>query len=401
MANDKSYKLAKKIYDSQICKMLEATQIFGVQLQNGEIAYCLSNLYDDERSSFEVYIGDSAFNDFRMFEFERFKESENENFIRQKSCKYLNLYFVAKEDLTDFELAEKKDFSRRNKIQFRGKNSQPRFLQCKPFFADEPISDAKDEEILQLAMEALLEVHDRFDNLPRGIDFTPQFPLRRKFPVLEPTETGFQWHMKNLPPLRHISYPAPKLSSADFNELKKLPKKLDIPAEIFVVPYILHDSDDDKFKYSTMLMLIDLQANKNINTTPSMEYFSKPEELLKNFVEILKQRVLLPKKIIVRNERSYQFFEDFCDKLEIELCEVENIEDMNLLEDTLVAHIKENFGSDGIKFFTEILGTIFNNTPENAKRKLFPKYEDFLRQMLDDDDCPIELKQKVAEIFNA
>ena len=331
MANDKLYKLAAEFYQRKLWLDMEEEEIFGVVLPSGEIAYCSVIGRNGIRIALAVYVGNESFETYRRANFPMEPVTDNEWIFNQVGKNCLLCSFETRENLSDDELTAEKFFCKRNKIFFRAKSSHPRFLKCEPYVCEDVIDTQEDEEILTLALSAAVEVGEKYpENLPRNIAFPDFPPIRKQFPILTPSEDKFIWKMATLPPYRYGKYPVAKFKKADIAKIKKAEKSGTFDCELFVLSNPLSDVKDKFFRFPVFLLTVN--GNKKPVEVPlTLNYASKPEELTENFIFIC-LKVGVPEKICVRNDRTYSYFEKFCEEGGIELCEVEEMSEIDAWE---------------------------------------------------------------------
>ena len=403
MANDKLYKLAAAYEKLSLFRALKEYQIFGVRLPSGEIAYCSVLGHSGISFGLNVYVGAENFDTYRHLFFSKENTSENEGFFRFINQKYLQCLLTTKDELSDEELKAEKSFSKRNKIYFRARHSHPRFLKSLPMMDQIFIEDAADEEILELALIAAIEVGEKYlsDNLPRKIEFADAPPIRRKFPLLTPEGENFIWTMEDFLPLRHIQYPVPKFNAAVLKKFKRKKKISDYSCELFVIQYSLPDVSGEYLKFPTIMMLMNNEDRKiDAASLPELNYLNRPEDLLNPLIKLCTKKGV-PEKIFVRENRTYEFLEDFCEQAEIELVEVEDIEDMDEAEDEVVALFDEDMeenttAEDYIEKIIELIDAV----PTSVLREIITEdVKKILQNMIDDGVFDARISKKVLEIL--
>ena len=403
MVSDELYKLAAEFWKLKLWNFLTEYQIFGVQLEDGKIAYCsvCNRNIGGENFTFTVYEGAEKFESYRnsVCRYEEF--SENEDFLLNVSQNCLRLVFDSRENLLSEEIESEKNFSKRKKIYFRGKNSHPRFLKYLPLQMSFPIQNSDEEKILSLTLKAVLEVGKKFpNNLPRGIKFEDSPPLRRKFPLLTFDGENFKWSMKYFPPFRRQEYPEAKLSPRLLKKLSDAKKTESYLCEIFILP-IAKEVEKNIFKFPVILMTLKESDSIFVEIEPTFDYATSTEELTSNIAKtFLKKGV--PKKISVRNERTYQFLENFCEETGIELCEPAEIPTLDEEEEKLLQVLEnDNFEKDDeSKNLIEILLKDIIHLPVEVLKENFSEdLKIFLKNMLAKDALDPSLKEKVEKVL--
>lgn len=336
MKNEKLYKLAVEFYNRRLWLEMHETEIFGVTLPDEEIAYCSVIGKSRPVPMLAVFVGKERFDTFRRENFPIEFLDTNELSFQQHANDSLLCSFEPEHYLTQKELYDEQIFCKKNKITFRKKYSHPRFLKCEPYVCEVPINSQEDEEILTLALTAAIEVGQKYPaELPKNIAFPRYLPVRKKFPILTPNDDGFSWRMENLPPYRYEKYPVAKFTKSDIAKIKKAEKSKVWNCELFLFGEPLSDVKAKFFRYPVFLLAT---CEENYIDVPlTLNYASKPEELTKNFIETLLQNGV-PEKICVRNDRTFDYLEKFCEECGIEICEIDEMPEIDEWE--------ENFSFD-------------------------------------------------------
>ena len=311
MASDELYKLAVEFDKKKLWNKLDSDQIFGLKLADGRIIYCsVRGKYGEENYALAVYVDTEGLNSLRHSEIGFGKIADNEIFLLDVSQNCLQVIFEVKDALSEEELKAERAFTRRNKIYFRKKYSHPRFLKFTPLCLATQIKNLEDEKILSQAILAAIEVAKKFpEKLPRKITFSADVPIRRKFPLLTFDGENYKWTMQNFPPFRRVNYPEANLNPKNLKKLSVAKKSGSYCCDIFILPLAVKD-DDGKKKFSVTLMTYDKTKKRVIEIEPATNYIDAPENLTLSVAKaFIKNGV--PKKIFVRNERSYIFLEKF------------------------------------------------------------------------------------------
>ena len=402
MASDKLYTLAATYEKLSLFRELSEQQIFGVRLPSGEIAYC-SVLGKAARGfGLSVYVGEENLDRYRHTFFQSEYNSENEDFFRFISQKYFQCLLTTKDELSDDELQAEKSFSKRNKIYFRARHSHPRFLKFSPMYEQSFIEDEADEKILELALTAAIEVGNKYldDDLPRKIEFINAPPIRRKFPLLTPDGENFIWTMEKFPPLRYIQYPVPKFSADVLKKFKRQKKVADYQCELFAIPCSMPEVGSKRLKFPVMFMLMDSKAKMlDKACAPNFNYLERTEELLNPLISLCTKKGV-PEKIFVREDRTYDFLEDFCEQVGIELVEVEDIQEMDEAEDELVEIFDEETEGKSTEDYINELIKMLDSVPAKIFRETMPpEVKLVLESLLNENIFDAQTNEKIREIL--
>jgi len=397
MASDELYKLAVEYNKQKLWHKMDSDQIFGFKLADGRIVYCsVQGRHGEEDCALSVYIETEKLDRLRHSEMHFGEISENEMFLLNVSQDCLRLVLDVKDALVEEELKAEKDFSKRNKIYFRAKYSHPRFLKFTPLSSATMIESLEDEKILAQAISATLEVAKKFpDKLPRRIQFLGNPPFRRKFPLLTFDGENYKWTMENLPPFRLVKYPAAKLKPADLKKLSAAKKSGSYSCEIFAVPRTEYEGELSKFPVK--LMTFNRSKKREIEIESALDYVTAPEiltaEVAKSFLEHG-----VPKKIFVRNERTYIFLEKFCEQTGIELLDADDLPEMDDLEENFLRELEIDSFADN-EDVLNLLNYVENESVEELRKTLPQDIKDFLQQLYEDDILSEEMDAKLEKIL--
>ena len=396
MVNDELYKLAAEYFKQKLWYEMSAYRMFGVQLEDGRIAYCSVNGRDEDEIYFSVYVGNEELDTYRnsTCRYEFF--SENEDFWLSVSQKCLRVTFLEKDELFPEELAAEKKFSRKNKIYFREEGSHPRFSKYLPLQVAFSVEDEEDKKILALTLSAALEVRKKFpNNLPRGIKFENRPQFRRNFPLLTWTGENFKWSKKFFPPFRHLKYPSAKLTKKDAEKLRAAQKIQNYSCELFLLHNVKTDVDGFS-KFIVVMLALNSESGERIKIEPDLNYLSAPEKLTKKIVKsFLKEGV--PKKIFVRMERTYQFLEKFCEQAGIELCDAEELPEIENAEKSVNRYLKIRELQEN-EVFNRILDALENEPVKKLKKEFPADLKYFLLELVQEDILRPDIKDKILEI---
>ncbi len=398
MASDELYKLASEFYKLKLWEKLSSDQIFGVKLSDGRIAYCSAQDFDEyERTALAVFVGRENFDSHRYSEMNFYEISENEDFLLQVSQNCLQCIFDAKLDMSDEEIAEEKSFSKRNKIYFRARFSHPRFLKFRPLSLSTVIEDAEEEKILVQTLKAAIEVGKKFPGkLPRKIEFLDQPPFRRKFPLLEADGESFKWSMERFPPFRYVKYPEANLNYKDAKKLFDAKKIRNYCCEIFILPSPIED-EEGELKFSVLFLAYDKKRKFLLSIEPAFDYLTTSKKFTENISKTF-LKVGVPKKIFVRSERTFIFLEKFCEQTGIELCEVDEMPEMDFEQEKLLKLTDVQDGGD--EFFSRIFDLVESESVAELKKILPPDFKGLLQDMLDKNMFAPHLVKKVSDVLN-
>lgn len=401
MASDELYKLAVEYNKQKLWYNMSSDQLFGVKLDDGRIAYCsVLGRHEGEGCALAVYVSKTELDCLRHSEI-NFEENitDNEAFILKVSQSCLRLILAEKDDLSDEELKAEKIFSKRNKIYFRAKHSHPRFMKFKPLCSARQITDVEDEKILMQAISAAIEVSKKFPyKLPHRIQFSDRIAIRRKFPLLTLECEKYKWTMEHFPPFRRVQFPVAKLNPEQLKKLTAKKKSGTYCCEIFILPKTAYVEDEDVSKFPVTLITYDQTKKRKIEMDYALDYIARPEILTAAVVKTFLAKGV-PKKIFVRNERTYYFLEKFCEQVGIELLDAEDdLQEIEIEEENIIRELKiESLSED--EYIIQLLDLVENVPAEELKHSLDQELKDLLEELYNDDVLTDELDAKIEKIL--
>ena len=412
MASDKLYKLAFEFKKLKLWKVLNETQIFGVKTDSGEILYCVILGELGEHFALLVYPGVEGLDSYRkLFESDELTDSLAENFFVVYSQCCLQCSFENKDMLSDGELEEVRDYAKRNDFILRGKNAFPKFTKNIPWHVPALLSD-EDEKILEQALNATFEIAEKYPKkLPKGIEFSEGDPYDRKIPLLEFKRKNFSWSMTDLPESVPEKFPAPKISKSLAKNLKAAKKTNEVLCEVLITPVTCSDNEDENILHlRTILIVIDGRNGKILNPPPDTKDYGEESArvLVENFANILLDKSLnkVPKRIFVRNERTFSLLKDFCEQGDIKLVFEEDLPAIDDFEENILQafdyegdDVDEKISLEMQKEMISLLIDKLSELPERELKKMPQDMRILVEDMLEEGILPPNLEKKLKKIF--
>ncbi len=382
------YDLSFAFKKARLWKKLWDSQLFAVKHSDGSLGYCCVMGRAGKHLALAVYPGQEGLQAYRMMsiDWDDLEPYEMKEKALLQDCVMVS--FQNKIELQEEEQEALADYCADRGVALRGQKACPQFERFRPlhhpWFLDEP----KDILHMKEALSAALEVSRRLETRDAyTLGFTDGPPYDRDIPLLTMEKKRYAWRLLSLPQPPPVTYPS--IGMPDDITMERLRRSKKTAAEwaagIFMNPEpSVDESQTDPQTgrplkapaYPMLLMVIDTQSGMILGMPMSHE----PQDYLPPFTKGLADLMVKsgkPRRMLVRDERTYALLRQICPQIGIQLRQVESIE---LLEEAL-AEFFEHFNrrrkagddSPGIDDKTRIL-------LKNLEQ--LPSFEDMPGQML-------------------
>lgn len=357
MTRDKLYEAAFRYKKTGLWKKLWDTEIFAVKLKKGKIGYVTIMGANGEYCALGLYIGyeglKSLINVAKMEEtVDEFKKHE---ISVGQNC--LQVALSCKEDLLPEELEEVREYAKQNSIRLSGKNAYPQFIKNEPGCFPWNLTSEEDMEYLYAAMEAAILLSEELkkkEPLMLGIDCigsgTKQVVL---FEVKQGKllSDGFA----EIPELSEEHYEYVKVENEDeIDKMKKFPKKGIWEAEVIMMMKPVQINSEEAPYFPLLALMVDSKSYSIYPVTLVKDLVKEASKILTRFVTVCQDISHCPKLIRCRDERTYAFFKDICEKSGIKICKYEDeLPALDFAENELLKQMsveKNNSVDDDILF---------------------------------------------------
>lgn len=325
MISDKLYSMAFKFKKKKVWNIILNVHVFAVKFSDGNTGYINITNSVNGRSCLTIYLGDKGFNCLRTIteldkiltdSFSPFKFQEA--LIQQECIKCL---FVGKNQLTEEEQEEIKNYTASHDIRLSGKNAYPQFIKYTTNCIPVLFLTEQEQEYLCEAFSASMALADILIN---DMNYTLGMTQIYDDPdtVVSLKLKGGKYITEEIPVPEKISpsYPSPKATNDIAVAKLKKQKKVGIwECEIIRFPQPVQNSPEEIPNYPVVLIAIESATDYFLSISPVSHYEENPDHLIDNFIDSFLQHELCPKEIKVRDERTYAFAEDICKKLKISL----------------------------------------------------------------------------------
>lgn len=327
MILDKLLGLAFEYKKTRLWHTLGDTSIFAVKLSDGKIGYISIMGAAGEHCAVGLYIGDRGFNSLRslidMDELEVSPFRYQENLLVQE-C--LQCAFEGKDDLTEPEREEVREYARAHGIRISGKNAYPQFSRYRPYRIPWALQTEQDQEYLCDALAAAIalakELEKNLQTMPDRIDEATE-----TVPLIECQDGTYVFGRTPLPAPQKAVYPAPEASNdIAMAKLKKAKKYGVWQCEVIRFPKPIQSREEEIPYYPALLLAVEENTDFLLPVPPVVDYEENPEELLNLLTDAFLEQKVCPAHVKVPDERSRAFLQSFCDRLGIGLNAEEDLQ---------------------------------------------------------------------------
>jgi|GEM_PF-5800796 len=314
---NKLYDLAFEYYQTKLWKRLWDSEIFSCKLEGDRIGYISIMGKAGSFIGVALYIGDVGLNSLQMIRSKEQSDDPLADFEELLSQECLMCSFESEWNRFKEEEHYLHAYCSDNDIKYNSQKYLPAFeryrCNCVPWkFSNQ---DARD---MILALQCCLEVNQKLGRRrPKTLGIMENKGFDQEVVHLEKRNDDFIWDkviIRN--PETVARYEKGEFTNSQY---KSLTKKCDESwmMDIFVSPGAVQ-SNKRKPPYFPYILLIVNPHIEMIYTCVAAHEVNSIKSLNNEFYDVLKQQGL-PKSITVKNERTYAFCEDICERLDIKL----------------------------------------------------------------------------------
>lgn len=322
MATERMYELAFRYKKTKLWQRMFDSEIFAVELSDGEIGYCSIMGRMGEVNAVAVYVGAKGFQSLRTImtsiEGEGILLDYNELLLSQ-DCTQCG--FDNKDALLPYELDEVRAYAKAHGIKLGGANAFPQFVRYKPYRHPWEITSELDRRRICEALEAGIFLSELLSATSKeNIGLVMVNDETETIPLLIKGTQGFVLKTTPVPPGIPVVYASPKLSNdLTAARLKKLKKKGTLQCAVTRLMEPIQENEDEAPYYAVVLVAVDEKTEMILPPTPATFFEEHPEKLLDTFAEMLLENEIRPNKIKAGDERTFALLENFCKTTDIKL----------------------------------------------------------------------------------
>lgn len=401
MAKEELYRLAYAFRKTKLWNRLFDTELFAVQLDNGEVGICsvMGSLVGVP--SVAVYIGTKGLRSlFHIFQLDDVPSPARQHEALFSQC-CLKCDFMSKSEIESDRINEVQTMTKKLGIRLCGANSYVSFYSYEPNRLPVKLPENQEDVFCQ-ALSAALAVAEQIPTMPDKLRFGFQcFDSETKqIPMLRADENGaWQWDVYDIPELPQEVLPEPIfenelllhkakqfLSDAEWM-CDVIPGKSPVDMEDGSVPYI-----------PTLLLLVNANGMA-IPTEGVKDYQTEHAALLNQLLESMIEMECVPSKIYVANQKTYSLLRDLCQKLGISLELKEFLPELTAVENELYSTDEMSLMMNAIVNSIDELGDeIPDNisTEDELQLNQLKKLKELLSDLIEESQPPKKAKKKKA-----
>jgi hypothetical protein len=393
MPEDKLYDIALQYKNTKLWKQLGDTELFALELSNGETGYCSVMGELGEHIALALYIGRNGLDSYRnMFEAQAAHTAmAQRELLLSQDC--LQCSFENKDELCPGEIEEAMRYSKARGISYRGRKSFPQFQRYRPAHYPWRLKDKEDEQLLYEALSAALLVAAKLKEESKYyFGFLDDTPYNRSIPYLERGRRGYTLSKIDLPPRQKKYYPSPpvrdELLVARLKQKKKTGAVWACEVAMFPSPMSDEAADDDGCIenpeeapfFPHMLLAADCKSEMIICSELVSDYDSDADKLIAALARIMSEHGV-PSEIQVRDKRTELLLAEFAKQAGFKIIRCDDLPLLDDIEEDMLAHFDAEQGDD-----------------EDEAEQMF----EILMQMNDKDflSIPHELRQQLLALDN-
>lgn len=405
---DELYELAFKLKKTKLWEKLFEDEIFAISLPGGETGYCVVMGMMGEHYALALYTGQRGLDSFRNIQqYAGLMDSgvsplKAQEFMLSQRC--VQCSFENKDELSAPELASVRAYAARHDIKFRGACAFPQFVKFLPASFPRNIA-AEDVKPLAFALRAALAVNERLmeggwsDAKKEALGFSTGLAYDRPYPLMTPDGDGFTWSKKQLPSQTMPEYPRPSLRDDLLTERLKRAKKQNTSwvCDLIMLPTPLMDEGDETPYFAYMLMIADKRTETVIPSAIVRDYEEYADELLHGLGEKMLENGV-PRQLIVTDDRTYSFLENFADSTKIRLVQNQKDELLEDIEEDFARSMDDDFSDYPEGEPIEMVAALFRDASEDDLLSIPDPIWNSLRMAVEDADVPEEFLRRFNEL---
>ena len=348
MATDQMYELAFAYKKTKLWKSMFDSEVFAVNLPDGEIGYCSVMGLLGEHISLAVYPGAEGYNTFRLLAFSEDDDDSQPDSFQMLSQYCLQCSFENKDFLRPGEAEEVRAYARTHKIALRGSHSYPQFSKYMPYRFPWEFQDETDNGYIIAALQGAIDLFTLLQTQSKEeIGLLDVDEDSETIPLIARNGTRITVTPVPLPPPAEPSYPIPpELSEEEAQPFREMKKKGILECELFQLQQPVMDDEGLAPCFPVMLLCADSREGYLLPVSPADHYAERPETLLNSFMDAVRKSEFCPRAMKVRNNMTLALLEDFCMKTGVLLTVDSNLPELDQMKEYFIHFISQQPGGD-------------------------------------------------------
>lgn len=321
---------AFRLRSAELWDYLLDSDIFAVQLPDGQKAYCCVMGYNGEHFSLGVYEGDKRFSTY----LKTISTDDTDHFETMQSAAEfdcINCDFMQAADLSDKTKAVVRDYAKRHGISIPRKHGWPDITRFSPGKSPWQLTSEHDVQVATVAMNAACYIAEILkDKYPEdiGFDLEGRYPTMsggKPVPLVTPDRKGGYRISKTKLPGLQVETPPVVLPAPDkITQIKTLPRIGTWQCKYFhLICRVMADGD------APMLPEIILVADNETHLVRPIMAVNVSENIIDTLAGAIIESEECPSAFQVEDQRTESYIAPFCKKAGIKIKKVKELADVH------------------------------------------------------------------------
>lgn len=408
---DELYNLAFAFRDAKLWDELYEDELFAVPLPNGGTGYCSVMGMAGEHFALTVYPGEQGLRSLRRIQeigsaIERFElpnELKMQEYMLSQLC--IQCSFENKSMLSPEELASARAYGTRCGVKFRGSHSFPQFVTYRPAMFPAQVASEEDVQILCEALRAAAAVNEKLleaewvEPGKEALGFSHGPAVGRSLPLLTRDQGTYTWSVGTLPDATPPTYPSPVLRDDILLARLKRAKKRNTSwvCDVVMCPQPIQEKEGDTPVFPYVLLAADKGTGAALPPAMVCDYEKEADTLLHSLGERMME-LCVPHRMIVTDDRTQTFLEDFTSSLGIQLVRASEDELLEALESDFAEIQMEDGDEPDEEEAAELIGGFLMNSDDTTLLQLPQSVWDAIRAEINKGSAPADIKGRFYEL---
>ena len=194
MASDRLYDLAFQFRKLKLWDRIPESYLYAVRFDDGETGYCSVMGSLGEHLALCVYLGQSGYASYHYLMDNAFAPAMTDRMELIAAQNSLQCSYEMKDELSEFEVRELRDYCHRSGKNLRGKNACPQFLRFTPGRYPWPVGTQEEENKIEAGLRASIRLYSMLDDPARVTKLQELWNSRTQIPML--TEKDGEWQLE-------------------------------------------------------------------------------------------------------------------------------------------------------------------------------------------------------------
>ena len=382
---------------TKLWNKLSSEELFALRFADGEIGYiCIMGMSGDH-CAVGIYDDGDGIASFRELSFGQPRETRYEEQERVFCQQCLQVIIDSRDDLYDPEVEAVRHYAEKHGLRLSGKNAFPHFHRFRAHHLPWHPADEREEQHLLEALRAAINLSEILKGKkPTEFGFRPLTPETTAVPLLEAVDGKYRIAGEAAIPHSEIEeFEGPSvINEVAVQRVKRRTQTGTLACRLFMVPTPLQDEDDEQPHFPFVLLVAD--GETGMSYPPTVETEPDPVIFANEFLQILNDHEIRPRRILVTDERTRRLLQLVAQKIRAELCVEKELEILDALTDSILDDVAQ--GGDPLEAEMEQLletMTIMSQMPASSLADIPQEALDEIRAILDMDILPPEIARQL------